>query len=82
MRVCAAWGGATTKGESMENTKQELVTAVLLEQRGILPKGTAYKMAKSGQIPSYAVGEKGRGVRFCVEEVLLALRRRPVPEVK
>jgi excisionase family DNA binding protein len=61
----------------MQNTEPELVPAVTLEERGILPKGTAYRMAKGGQIPSYAVGAKGRGVRFRVEEVLAALRRRP-----
>ena len=53
----------------------ELVSAAVLEQRGILPKGTAFRMAKVGAIPSYAVGVKGRGVRFKVDEVLAALRR-------
>lgn len=57
----------------MENG--ELVTATVLERRGILRKGTAYRMAKAGQIPSYAAGTKRRGVRFRVEEVLEALRR-------
>lgn len=59
----------------METLPQELISAATLEQRGIMPKGTAYKMAKAGQIPSYAVGAKGRGVRFSVPEVLVALRR-------
>lgn len=59
----------------MEAGMIELVSAGTLEQRGILPKGTAYKMAKAGQLPSYVVGAKGRGVRFRVEEVLAALRR-------
>lgn len=59
----------------MEHVQSELVTAAALEGRGILPKGTAYKMAKAGQLPSYAVGTRGRGVRFRVEEVLEALRR-------
>ncbi len=59
----------------MEQQQCELVTATVLEERGILPKGTAYRMARSGQIPSYAVGTEGRGVRFRVEEVLAALRR-------
>lgn len=53
-----------------------LVTAVDLERMGVLRKGTAYRMAKVGAIPSYAVGAtKGRGVRFKIEEVLAALRR-------
>ena len=59
----------------MESMMDALVSAGALEQRGILPRGTAYKMAKTGQIPSYAVGTKGRGIRFRVEEVLSALRR-------
>jgi excisionase family DNA binding protein len=56
-------------------TDQALVTASGLEERGILKKGTAYRMAKQGHIPSYAVGSKGRGIRFQVDEVLAALRR-------
>lgn len=59
----------------MDNMTDALVSAGTLEQRGILPKGTAYKMAKAGQIPSYTVGAKGRGVRFRVGEVLESLRR-------
>ena len=62
-------------------TEQGLITAAGLEQRNILKKGTAYRMAKEGQIPSYLVGPKGRGIRFRVDEVLTALRR-PAPEVK
>ncbi len=53
----------------------ELVTAAVLEQRGILRKGTAFKMAKAGLLISYRCGVKGRGVRFRVDEVLAALRR-------
>jgi hypothetical protein len=59
----------------MENLTAELVTAGTLEARGILPKGTAYRMARARQIPCYAVGAKGRGIRFRIEEVLEALRR-------
>lgn len=59
----------------MESMMEGLVSAAILEQHGILSKGTAYRMAKAGQLPSYAVGAKGRGVRFRVEEVLAALRR-------
>lgn len=59
----------------MEHVQCELVTAAGLEDRGILPRATAYKMARAGQIPAYAIGAKGRGVRFRIEEVLAALRR-------
>lgn len=62
----------------MEQRQRELVTAAELEALGILSKTTAYKAARLGQIPSYAVGIKGRGVRFRIEEVLAALRR-PLP---
>lgn len=53
----------------------ELVSAAVLEQRGILRKGTAFRMAKAGLIPSYFCGTSKRGVRFKIEEVLTALRR-------
>lgn len=56
----------------------ELVSAAVLEQRGILRKSTAYKMAAQGKLPHYVVGCHDRGVRFRVEEVLAALRR-PMP---
>jgi hypothetical protein len=59
----------------MENRVQELVSAAALEARGILTRGTAYRMAKAGLLPSYTVGTKGRGVRFRIDEVLEALRR-------
>lgn len=59
----------------MEHGQCELVTAAILEERGILTKGTAYRMARSGQIPCYSVGTAGRSVRFRVDEVLAALRR-------
>lgn len=62
----------------MEQDQCELVTAAVLEERGILTKGTAYRMARSGQIPCYSVGTEGRGVRFRIDEVLAALRR-PMP---
>lgn len=64
----------------MEHGQCELVTAAVLEERGILTKGTAYRMARSGQIPCYSVGTEGRGVRFRIDEVLAALRRPIVSE--
>lgn len=53
----------------------ELVSATVLEQQGILRKGTAFRMAKAGLIPSYFCGAAKRGVRFKIDEVLAALRR-------
>jgi hypothetical protein len=55
--------------------EQGLVTAAGLEERGILKRGTAYRMGKLGLIPCSYVGPKRKGVRFNVDEVLKALRR-------
>lgn len=60
----------------------ELVTANELDRLGILKRGTAFKMAKSGVIPSYSVGPAMRGVRFRVGEVLAALKRDRTEEIE
>ena len=57
-----------------------LVTAKGLERLGIMPKGTAYRMAAEGKLPHYTVGCRGHGIRFNVDEVLAALRRPAVAE--
>jgi hypothetical protein len=54
---------------------QVLVSAKGLEERGILKKGTAYRMAKLKLIPCSYVGSKHGGIRFSPPEVLAALRR-------
>jgi hypothetical protein len=54
---------------------EPLVSARTLEEKQILPKGSAYKLAKQGLIPCFSVGAKGRGVRFRISEVVEALRR-------
>jgi hypothetical protein len=54
---------------------EPLVTAQELEVRGILRKGTAYKMVAAGKLTHYVVGNSGGGIRFRVDEVLAALRR-------
>ena len=54
---------------------QELVTAAELEARGILKKGTAYRMARLKLIPCACVGPKRGGIRFSPAEVLAALQR-------
>ena len=56
-------------------TECELVTAAALQERGILKKGTAYRMAKLKLIPCSYVGPKRRGIRFSPTEVLAALRQ-------
>jgi hypothetical protein len=54
---------------------EPLETATELELAGIVKRGSAYKLAKLGIIPSYLVGPKQTGVRFRRSEVLAALRR-------
>ncbi len=53
----------------------ELVKASELEARGILKRGTAYRMAKRNLIPFSRVGSKRGGIRFSPAEVLEALRK-------
>ncbi|MBX3306365.1 MAG: hypothetical protein KF751_10000 [Nitrospira sp.] len=55
--------------------EDRLVTAADLEKIGVMPKGTAYRMAADGKLPHYLVGCRSRGIRFKVDEVLAALRR-------
>lgn len=62
------------EAETVMNSDQ-LVTAHELEARGIIKKGTAYKMVKAGKLIHYKVGCVGGGIRFRVDEVLAALRR-------
>ena len=52
-----------------------VVTAAVLEERGILKKGTAYKMAKLKLIPCAYVGTTRRGIRFSPHGVLIALKQ-------
>ena len=54
---------------------ERLVNAEELQEETAIPKGTSYKLAREGLIPSYRVGPKLGGVRFLVSEVLTALRR-------
>ena len=51
------------------------LTATELAERLGMGKGSVYKLAKAGKIPSYAVGPKLTGLRFDLEEVLAVLRR-------
>jgi hypothetical protein len=61
--------------ERIGTASEPLETATELERAGIVKKGSAYKLAKQGIIPSYLVGPKQTGVRFRRTEVLDALRR-------
>ena len=61
--------------QEVEAACEPLETAADLERAEILKKGSAYKLAKLGIIPSYLVGPKRTGVRFRRSEVLGALRR-------
>ena len=42
-----------------------------------VPKATFYKMVKEG-LPAYRIGQRGRGLRFDMSEVLTWLRRHEV----
>jgi len=59
----------------------QLVTAQELEARGVMKKGTAYRMAAAGKLIHYKIGCAGGGIRFRVDEVLAALRRPASREV-
>ena len=59
----------------------QLVTAQELEARGVMKKGTAYRMAAAGKLIHYKIGCAGGGIRFRVDEVLSALRRPASHEV-
>ena len=65
------------KGDGVD--AQTHLTAMELSERLRVSKGSVYKLAKSGKIPSYAVGPKLTGLRFDLDEVLAVLRR-PVRE--
>ena len=52
----------------------ELLSARQLEERGVMRRGTAFRMAKIGRLPFYRVGVAGGGIRFRLDEVLNALR--------
>lgn len=56
------------------NAPRHLTATELAERLG-MGKGSVYKLAKAGKIPSYAVGPKLTGLRFDLEEVLAVLRR-------
>jgi hypothetical protein len=66
-------GGNAMNAENAMNSEQ-LVTAQELEARGVMRKGTAYRMAKAKKLIHYKVGNHGGGIRFRVDEVLAALR--------
>ena len=62
----------------MADSTNLLVTAETLQKETAIKKGTSYRLAKRGLIPSYKVGPRLHGVRFIITEVLAALRR-PAP---
>lgn len=63
----------------LSTSDEPLETAAELERAGILKRSGAYRLAKTGLIPSYMVGPKQTGVRFRRSEVLEALRRPATP---
>jgi len=71
-----------TMSDNAALIEEPLVTANDLEDKRILKRSTAYRLAKSGAIPSYCVGPMKSGVRFRISEVLNALRRPIAAETK
>lgn len=67
--------------EGTAMNSDQLVTAQELEARGVMKKGTAFKMVKAGKLVHYRVGCHGGGIRFRVDEVLAAIRRPAIHEV-
>ena len=55
-------------------TGKRLVTVATLEREYGIPRGSAYRMAKRGLIPTCKIGPKRTGLRFVAAEVLEALR--------
>lgn len=53
-------------------------TKVAAAAMGMGP-GSLYRLAKSGAVPSYAVGPKLAGVRFSIAELRETLRRKTKP---
>ena len=62
-------------------TIEKLVKARIVSEALGMAQSQVYRLARSGAIPSFSVGAKRGGVRFDLNEVRQALRRRPVEEV-
>jgi len=62
-------------------TIEKLVKARIVSEALGMAQSQVYRLARSGAIPSFSVGAKRGGVRFSLNEVRQALRRRPVEEV-
>lgn len=58
-----------------------LVDARTLAKKLGQATSSIYRLSRSGAIPSFKAGPRGRGVRFDLNEVRQALRRTPVEEV-
>ena len=64
--------------DPLEKTGVEsLVKARVVSARLGMATSQVYRLARSGAIPSYCVGEKKSGIRFDLTEVKAALRRTP-----
>jgi predicted DNA-binding transcriptional regulator AlpA len=64
-------------GQILAAIEKLVKVRVVSEAMGMAPS-QIYRLAKSGAIPSYQVGEKKSGVRFDLREVREALRRKSV----
>jgi predicted DNA-binding transcriptional regulator AlpA len=59
-----------------------LVDADTLARKLGQATSSIYRLAKSGAIPSFKAGPRGRGVRFDLQEVKKALRRPAAESVR
>ena len=59
----------------MEPSEEILVYAKEAARALAMGKGSLYRLARAGRIPSYSAGPRMRGVRFSISEVKAALRR-------
>ena len=60
-------------------SRQNLVDATQCARALSVPKATFYKMVHAG-LPAYRIGQRGRGLRFDLSEVLVWLRRHEVSQ--
>ena len=56
-------------------TEKNLVMARPAARAAAMGTGSLYRMAREGLVPFYRIGPKGKGIRFCLPELLAALRR-------
>jgi len=67
--------------EQVPGAVEKLVKARVVAEMLGMAQSQVYRLSRAGAIPSFSVGAKRGGVRFDLNEVRRALRRKPVEEV-